>query len=74
MTGEDALMARVVVALGGLTDGQRHAVVRNVMFEKPLNVVGDELGVTRERARQLRNAGMARLRARLDPVRPTRDT
>lgn len=52
-------------ALVRLPSGQAHAVRRYHLEDAPLDAIAAELGVSRERARQLRVAGEKRLRADL---------
>lgn len=43
----------------------RHVVKRRVLDDAPYNVIGDELGVTRQRAEQIYRQGLALLREKL---------
>ncbi len=62
---EDTL-SRLIDALDRLPPKQAHAVRRYHLDDVTLDVIGAELGVSRERARQLRAAGEEKLRADLD--------
>ena len=59
---QDDLMTKLFAALGRLPDRQAHAVKRYHIEEATLDTIGSELGVSRERARQLRAAGENPLR------------
>lgn len=52
-------------ALGRLPPNQALAVRRYYLEDQPLDAIATELGVSRERARQLREAGQKKLRADL---------
>lgn len=56
------IMERLTDALDRLPPKQAYAVRRYHLEEVTLDVIGSELGVSRERARQLREAGEKRLR------------
>ena len=56
------LLSKIFDALCRLPDRQAHAVRRYHIEDATLDVIGSELGVSRERARQLRTAGENRLR------------
>lgn len=60
------LLEKLVAALDRLPDRQAHAVRRYHIEEATLDTIGAELGVSRERARQLRSAGETRLRDDLE--------
>ncbi len=60
------LMDRLTDALDRLPPKQAYAVRRYHLEDATLDVIGGELGVSRERARQLREAGEKRLRADLE--------
>ncbi len=60
------LMERLSDALDRLPPKQAYAVRRYHLEEATLDIIGHELGVSRERARQLREAGEKRLRADLE--------
>ena len=60
------LLAKLFGALDRLPDRQAHAVKRYHIEEATLDTLGAELGVSRERARQLRTAGENRLRDDLE--------
>ena len=60
------LLAKLFGALDRLPDRQAHAVKRYHIEEATLDTIGAELGVSRERARQLRTAGENRLRDDLE--------
>jgi RNA polymerase sigma-32 factor len=63
-----ALVARSVEsALGKLTDKERYIVEQRFMADPPktLNEIGEELGVTRERVRQLEARAIAKIRKEL---------
>lgn len=57
------LLAKLLAALERLPPKQAYAVRRYHLDDVTLDVIGSELGVSRERARQLREAGEQRLRA-----------
>lgn len=59
------LRERVEDALGGLPERERLAVRLGLLEGQPLRAVGRAMGVTKERARQLRNRGLDRLRGLL---------
>ena len=60
------LMDRLTDALDRLPAKQAYAVRRYHLEDATLDLIGHELGVSRERARQLREAGEKRLRADLE--------
>ncbi|WED64397.1 sigma-70 family RNA polymerase sigma factor [Synoicihabitans lomoniglobus] len=59
------LMGQLIDALDRLPPKQAYAVRRYHLEDATLDTIGGELGVSRERARQLRAAGETRLRADL---------
>jgi RNA polymerase sigma factor for flagellar operon FliA len=57
------ILSRLLTALERLPPKQAHAVRRYHLDDVTLDIIGHELGVSRERARQLRAAGEDKLRA-----------
>lgn len=60
------LMEQLTTALDRLPPRQAYAIRRYHLEDATLDTIGAELGVSRERARQLRTAGEARLREDLE--------
>jgi RNA polymerase sigma factor FliA len=60
------LMEQLTAALSRLPERQAYAIRRYHLEEATLDTIGGELGVSRERARQLRTAGENKLREDLE--------
>ena len=70
--------ARLKESMGGISARERHVLVRRYGLDDrepaTLAELSEELGITRERVRQLQRNAERRLRGRLVPERCRRDT
>lgn len=56
------LIARVMKSLRALKPRDRNVVIRRIVYDEALQTIGDDLGLSRERVRQIYNAALAKVR------------